>query len=349
MPMNPRCSADPFLQRALEVWDQVSLSRYPCCEATNELLIEFQSAGARQAIGWLSLICGRVAACNGELTVAETYLIDASGRLHFSGDKYGEGLADSHMAIVVANRGESETAVKLAESAFLLSVEYSSLDLAILHNIAAMANWFGGKCAQALGHILSEFEIIRKSGRVDRHAAVLANLSAVLLELGDFRLALAASRKALALHQSLGGNPSQSHLSALSNVALSCYLLGRYAEARVHGISLFKLLSSPNSPATSQLYLNLVEAFCSSGEIELAEEALQRARTLSNLSPTNFSPAHLLIGDAAVREAKRDYEGAVTLTRNVLSFVPGVAKQWVARQRPISGAILRQMRSITNC
>jgi DNA-binding CsgD family transcriptional regulator len=316
--MNPRSSPDSAVQRALAIWDEVSLSPYPSCEEARNLREEFLLENARQATGWLSLTCGRVAICQSDMPSAEHFLIDAMGRLRLAGDKYGEGLVESHMAIVLSSHGESEQATKLAASPFLLPIEYARLDLAILHNLAAMVTWQNDQCNQAIGHILSEFEIIRRIGKPDRHAAVLANLAAVLLDLGEFQLSLSASQKAVLMHQSFGGSPSASHLSALANLVMSSYLLGRQADTKFHANTLFQYTKIPNSPATFQHLVSIIEALCVSGEIVKADEALVRARSLSRSCESAYTRAHLLIGDAAISEAKKDYETAISLSKRVL-------------------------------
>src|SRR5258708_3508362 len=104
-------SNDPDLQRALEVWSHACSSAHQSVAEARRLHTEFVRRGSTRAAAWMALTRGRMAARAGDLDAAEECLTEAFGRFHLINDPYGKGLVDSHIAMLLAIRGEFDRAL----------------------------------------------------------------------------------------------------------------------------------------------------------------------------------------------------------------------------------------------
>lgn len=321
---DPRFSDDASVRRALEIWDQSQIGDDAMFNCAIQLHADLEVTGAHRAVGWAALTCGRLAACRGDLNAAESYLSKAMGYLHFANDKYGEALVDAHIAVTLAQRGESARALKFAMAPLHADIAFGDFDRSILYNIAAMCSWRVGECHQAIGHLLSEFELITKLRRKERHAFILGNLGAVLLEIGEFELALAASKQGWELQIQINPNQKNSQFSSLANIVLANHLLGRKADAREAAYQLMERLDLSSQTSRWMSYLCAVDAFSASGEVAVAQSALDRAKTLSAPYRTPGINAQLSLGEAAIFEARKDYKTAARLAKQVLDLAPNL-------------------------
>ena len=111
-------------------------------------------------------------------------------------DRYGEALASTLLAVGRGDRGHLDRALELALKPFSLGLKFDNRDLILLHNIAASVHWKREELHDALVHLVKEHDIASRTGIPDRTSSVSSNMGAILLSLGEFELALAASSQA---------------------------------------------------------------------------------------------------------------------------------------------------------
>src|ERR1044071_7777373 len=97
--IDPRNSQDPLVRKALSLWDRVKDSRDEALIDATEFSKTLRLSAHHQAYGWAIATCGRIAAYQEKIDLAESLLIEAVGRFTFVSDSYGKALATSHLAI----------------------------------------------------------------------------------------------------------------------------------------------------------------------------------------------------------------------------------------------------------
>jgi DNA-binding CsgD family transcriptional regulator/tetratricopeptide (TPR) repeat protein len=314
---DPRSSNDPNLKAALKAWDETSRFRDKSFDDAMRIRTALYNTASHRAYGWAAMTCGRIAAYREELDLAEVLLTEAIGRFALVGDKYGEGLALSHLAIPQVYRQNLNQALELAVKPLSSSVTFQDRDADLLHNVAAQCYWARDEFHPALLHLMKVYDLVKNTNAYDRRSVVLGNIGAVLLELGENELGLSASTEAwrLALEHCI--DKSEIRLSALANMVRANCELEDYGTALCHAEILLEHLALTTAPL-SFMFGFLCEAFALNGYIEKAQYCLDRSRSLGQKNLTPGSSAMLEVARGTLLEAKQSYKAAIGVAKKII-------------------------------
>ena len=316
---DPRSSDDPDLVIALNAWDHASPFRDDVFNNAMRIRTALRDTNAHQAYGWAALTCGRIAAHRQQFELAEVLLTEALGRFHFMNDRYGEALAVAHLAIPHIFRRNLERALELALKAIASDVKFSSEDRFLLHNIATQCYWANEESHPAIIHSMKAYELVKSSDDFYRKSIVLGNIGVVLEAIGEWDLALSASTEAWRLQIDHCIDERELQLPVLSNIILMHCQVENYAAALVYAESLLGYLTSRTVPASWAFYENVADAYAFNGQVEKAQYCMDQARNLKQNSVlTPFSIASSQISQAILSEARKDYNFAIAIAKEVL-------------------------------
>lgn len=316
--INPRSSNDPEIKAALEAWDKASRSHEQAFSDAMQIRTALHNAASHQAYGWAAMTCGRIAAYREQLDLAEVLLTEALGRFIFVGDKYGEGIAMSHLAIPEVFHRNLDHALELALKPLSSGVAYSDYDADLLYNIAAQCYWARDEYHPAILYLTKAYDLVRNTTSYHRRSVIIGNIGAVLVELGENDLGLAASTEAWRLQLDHCQDRTELRLTPLANMVRANCELNDYVAALRHAELLFKYLVSTTIPSSWFMFEYLCEAFSLNGHIEKAEYCLHQSRILTQDNPAPDSSAMMQIGQATLLEARKDYNTAIALAKKVL-------------------------------
>ena len=324
---DPRTSVDPDLRAALHAWDSASSAWDESFDDSMRIHAALRSSKSHQAFGWAALTGGRIAAYRGDVDLAEVLLAEALGRLYVAGDAYGEQLAVSHLAIPNVQRRNLDRALELALRPLSSNIPFTDYDRSLLHNDAAMCYWAREETHDAISHLVKEFNLVKGLGNLERSAAVLGNIGAVLDVLGEWELSLTVSKKAWQLQLAASTDGTKLQLSQLSTIMYMHCNLGHYKEALVRAEELLDYLSNRDNEVRWMTYLNLVYAFSLNGLADRASACLERARASTAETQDDYLDARLGLGEAMVMFARRNFEQAIGMAMRVLEIPVGLAKR----------------------
>ena len=160
---DPRSSNDPNLKAALKAWDEASRFRDKAFDDAMRIRTALYNTASHRAYGWAAMTCGRIVAYREQLDLAEVLLTEALGRFFFVGDKYGEGVAVSHLAIPEVFRRNLDHALELALKPLSSGVAFSDRDADLLHNIAAQCYWAREECHPAILHLMKAYDLVKNT------------------------------------------------------------------------------------------------------------------------------------------------------------------------------------------
>lgn len=316
--INPRSANDPDLKAALRAWDDASRFRDKAFDDAMQIRTALHNTASHRAYGWAAMTCGRIAAYREQLDLAEVLLTEALGRFSFVGDKYGEGVAVSHLAIPEVSRRNLDHALELALKPLSSGVAFADRDADLLHNIAAQCYWARDESHPAILHLMKAYDLVKSTDAYDRRSVVIGNIGAVLQELGENDLALSASTEAWRLQLDHCTDPREIQLTHLSNMVRANCELEDYGTALNHAELLLEYLTSTTAQQNWILFENLCEAFALNAHVAKAQYCLDRSRALNHANSTSHSTAIMQVGEAVLLEAKKDYHAAITLAKKTL-------------------------------
>ncbi len=316
---DPRSSNDPDLKAALKAWDHASPFRDAVFDDAMRIRTALRDTTSHHAYGWAALTCGRIAAHRQQIDLAEILLTEALGRFYFVNDKYGEALAVSHLALPHIFRRNLDHALELALKPLSSNISFSDEDKFLLHSVTTQCYWAREESHSAIMHLMKAYDLVKNTDDFNRNSAVLGNIGAVLVTLGEWDLALFASTEAWRLQFDHGRDRRELQLAHLSNIVLVNCRLENYAAAIRHAEILLGYLTTRTDPASWSLYENVADAFAFCGQVEKAQYCLDRARILKqNNILTPFSKAASQVSEAILLEAKQDYHAATALAKEIL-------------------------------
>ncbi len=315
---NPRLSNDPDLRAALKAWDEASRFRDSAFGTAMRMRKTLYNLASHRAYGWAAMTCGRIAAYREQLDLSEVLLTEAFGRFFYVRDKYGEGIAVSHLAIPEIFRRNLDHALELALKPLSSGIAFSDHDADLLHNIAAQCYWAREECPPAILHLVKAYDLVKNSDAYDRRAVAIGNIGVILQELGEWDLALSASTEAWRLQLDHRSKGEEIKLSHLSNIVRANCELGNNEAALSNAELLLDYLQSATAQPSWTVFETLCEAFARNGLVEKAEYCFDKSRALSQVNLTPDSRASLQVGEATLMESRRDYDGAIALAKHVL-------------------------------
>lgn len=315
---NPRSSNDPDLKAALKAWDHAGPYRDTVFDGAMRIRTALRDTTSHQAYGWAALTCGRIAAHRQHVDLAEVLLTEALGRFYFVGDKYGEALAVSHLALPHIFRRNLDRALELALRPLSSDISFSDEDKFLLHSVATQCYWAREESHPAIMHLIKAYDLVKNTDDFNRKSAVLGNMGAILETLGELDLALSASTEAWQLQWDHCSDRRELQFSHLANLVHVNCLLENYGAAIRYSELLFEFLKPGAYPATWGMFENMADAFSFGGQIETAQYCLDRARVLQQNTLTPYSIATTRVSEAILLESKKDYHGAIALAKEVL-------------------------------
>lgn len=316
--IDPRSSNDPDLKATLRAWDEASRFRDKAFDDAMRIRTALYNTASHRAYGWAAMTCGRIAAYREHLDLAEVLLTEALGRFFFVGDKYGEGVAVSHLAIPEVFRRNLDHALELALKPLSSGVAFSDRDADLLHNVAAQCHWAREECHPAILHLIKAYDLVKNTSAYDRRSVVIGNIGVILQELGESDLALSASTEAWRLQLDHCTEQGEIQLTHLANIVRANCELVDYGTALSNAKLLYEYLTSTTARPSWIMFENLCEAFALNGQVAKAQYCLDQSRLLNQTNPTPDSSAMIQIGEAMIMEAKRDYDAVIALAKKIL-------------------------------
>ena len=310
---------DANLRAALDAWENANPSRDKEYNDAMRIRAALRETTCHEAFAWAALTCGRIAATRQQVDAAEVFLAEALGRFCLIGDKYGENLAISHLALTNIHRRNLDRALEFALRPLSCGVTYAYADEFLLHNNAANCYWAREEPHPTILHLVSAYNLVKDTSDFLRRSVVVGNIGATLEQLGEWELALSASSEAWQLQLDYCSNPRDFQLSLLGNIVYANCRLNRYETALHHADLLFEYLKPVETPSSSFLYDNLVEAFAINQKVEKAQLCLERSRALKQGTRTSYSIATSKLGEALVLEARSKHHSAIALAKELLS------------------------------
>jgi DNA-binding CsgD family transcriptional regulator len=292
-----------------------------------QLHSDLTQKGSQHSAAWAALTCGRKFLKGGDHERARRYLLEAHGLFHFVGDAEGTGLADAHIAALLAVQGEAKRSIRFLPIASIGI--YSNNDAAVIHDIAAMCHWQRDEPHQAISHLVREFELAQSPESEHRKWTVLANIGLMLLELNELALARLASERAWEL-QSARLARSDLDPSVLANLLLANLYSENLPAAQQTATLLRDLLDSNENLRGLMLRVNLVDFYGTVGDHDAALVTYDKAKTGAARSGSLHSEISLKCAAASVQEAAKDYQGALKtasdLVHNPSPFITNVGR-----------------------
>ena len=316
--INPRSSNDPQVKAALSVWDNASTSWDKTFSESMRMRTELRDTCSHRALGWASLTSGRIAAYRGEVDLAEVLLAEALGRFYLVGDKYGEAMAISHLAVTQVIRRNLDRALEFVLRPLATEIDFCYADKFLLHNNAASCYWTREEPHPTILHLVMAHDLVKNRSDLLRRVVVLGNIGVTLEHLGEWELSLAASTEAWQLQLDCCKDPSGLQLGILSNIINENCRLNRYQVALDHAEDLFKRLNLKCSPSSWGLFDNLVEAFAVNHQVKKARLCQARSHALKREVNTPYLQATVKLGDALIFEAEMDHRSAIGIAQQVV-------------------------------
>ena len=316
--INPRFSTDPQVKAALSVWDNASTPWDKTFSESMSMRTALRDTCSHHALGWAALTSGRITVYRGDVDLAEVLLTEALGRFCLVGDKYGEGMAISHLARTQVIRRSLDRALEFVLKPLATDIEFSYSDRFLLHNNAANCYWAREEPHPTILHLVMAHDLVKNTPDLLRRSVVLANIGATLQHLGEWELVLAASTEAWQLQLDCCKDPDSMQLAILSNVVYANCRLKRYQVALNHAEDLFKRLDLTSTPSAWGLFQNLIEAFAMNHQVEKARLCHDRSRAIAHGILAPHVQTGTRLGEALVFEAEMDHRSAIGVAQQVV-------------------------------
>ena len=317
---DPRIAKDPNLRAALKAWDNASPFRDNVYDDAMLIRTALRDTDSHRAYAWAALTCGRIAAHRQQVELAEILLTESLGRFYLVNDKYGEAMTISQLALPHISRRNLDRALELALKPLSSEICFSKEDKVLLHNTAMQCYWAQEEPHPAILHAMKAYELVRGTNDSRRQYTILGNIGVVLEVLGEWDLALTASIEAWRLALASAADEKELPLPILSNIVLIQTHTEKHAAALKNAELLLGYLQSATVPASLSPYLNIADAFAFNGQVERAEQCLDRADSLKErIVATPHTDATCRVSRAILFEAKKDFRSAIALALEVLA------------------------------
>ena len=330
--LDSRIAQDGFVEHSWKIWDEADLSRDEAYMRADAICAKLRNTSHHQAFGWAALTCGRIDAYRRNLGSADAFLCEAFGRFEFCGDVYGSVVAEAHLALTEVERKHLEHALELSLKPWSASVKFVAGDANLLHNISSCVYWAMEEHHAALLHLRKAYDLVRGEDFIYRRCVTTANIGVVLMNMGEFELALPMFREAWKIRQSL----SESGISKLSYLAnlISCLLdMDRAEESLQYAHLLKEVVEEKPVLCLATALHTLCESYCMNGNITLAQWCLEKQLETALPESNGHSEAYSKLNYALVLEAQNNDNEPMSVGKELLSTdsTPLFAKRTAAR------------------
>ncbi|HSC22844.1 MAG TPA: tetratricopeptide repeat-containing diguanylate cyclase [Casimicrobiaceae bacterium] len=264
---------------------------------------------------------------------ARPYLVKAKRAFAAAGQRRGELLADIGEArLAIVERAPETARRKLlalyAEAQQALPPE----DRFWLLNAIGAAHYFTDRLDEAIRYLYEALECLTGAAQSPQHPAVMSNLAAALVTVGDYAPARELAEGALAELARLD-NP-QLVLFARSNLAEALTGLGEHDRALALCDAMLADVDKAGIRATQNHYVAIAaEIYARYGRLVDAMRCAVHAQAIETEFPSGFNPVHAQWARAVVADAQGDADAIARLdaaARSAAShrYLPGECKAW---------------------
>ena len=326
--------AEPVSQRdAVALWERHFRDPEAAAARAAALLAD-PAMHAPAARGWCELIVAfQHLFFTGHPLAARDYLGEARQRFHALGERRGELLAEIGVARLAVIEGAPLAARErllalYPEAQQVLPAE----DRFWLLNAIGAAHYFTDQLDGAIRYLFEALESLRGVERSPQHPAIMSNLSAALVTVGDYTPACELASAALA---ELGRfNNPQLELFARSNLAEALSGMGEHARAlQVIDRMLAEAADTPRRAAQNHYLAVAAEIYARHGRVDDAARCARVARGIQSDFPGGFNDVHALWAEAVVADLRQDADAmrrlqAAAEAAATHRYLPGECKAW---------------------
>jgi diguanylate cyclase (GGDEF)-like protein len=233
---------------------------------------------------------------------ARPLLDDARASFTRVGDRRGELLVDVGFARLAVTEGAPVAARERlqaleAEMRDALTAE----DLFWYFDVVAAAHFFTDAFDEAIRYLYEALDVLRGVDAPAKLSAIMSNLAAALVAVGDHAPAAELASAALA---DLGDGHPQLVLFALANLAEALAGLDEYARAaEVVDSMLAEARHASRESEQNHWFAIAAEVYAHEGRIDDAVRAARAARDVRDAFPAGYNDVHALWSDAVVAGA----------------------------------------------
>jgi diguanylate cyclase (GGDEF)-like protein len=323
----------PAVRDAVDLWERHFRDPAATAAQAQALLAQDASQPAAVRAWWALTVAFHHLFFTGTPAHARPFLSDAQRAFSEAGDRRGEllaGIGGARLAIV------ERAAASAREQLLALYPEARQAlppqDRFWLLNAIGAAYYFTDRLDEAIRYLYEALESLRTVERSPQHPAVMSNLAAALVTVGDYAPAREVAEGALA-ELAHFDNP-QLVLFARSNLAEALTGLDEHrraldlVDAMLDDAAAGKLRTSQNH------YLSIAaELYARHGRIDDAARCADLARAILADFPVGFNEAHARWADAVVADARGDVDAVsrLSLAAEVAAsrgYLPGECKAW---------------------
>ncbi|HXR56486.1 MAG TPA: tetratricopeptide repeat-containing diguanylate cyclase [Casimicrobiaceae bacterium] len=323
----------PPARDAVDLWERHF--RDPAATAAQAQALLAQDASQSAVVrGWWALtVAFHHLFFTGTPAHARSFLSDAQRAFAEAGDRRGEllaGIGNARLAIV------ERAAASAREQLLALYPEARQAlppqDRFWLLNALGAAYYFTDRLDEAIRYLYEALESLRSVERSPQHPAVMSNLAAALVTVGDYAPAREVAEGALAELEHFD-NP-QLVLFARSNLAEALTGLDDHRRALDLVDAMLDDAAAKNLRTSQNHYLSIAaELYARHGRIDDAVRCADLARAILADFPVGFNEAHARWADAVVADARRDDDAVSRLSiaaevAAARGYLPGECKAW---------------------
>src|SRR5689334_14547440 len=302
----------PTLLEAVRVWERHFREPDAAFARAKALVADATQSPATRA--WHALtIAFHFLFFTAEPLEARPYLAQAKRALADANERRGELLADIGLArLAIVQRAPDAARESLlalyAEAKQVLPSE----DRFWLLNAIGAAHYFTDRLDDAIRYLYEALESLGNATRSPQHPAVMSNLAAALVTVGDYAPSRELAETALA--ELVRFDNPQLVLFARSNLAEALSGLGESDRALEVCDAMLGDVDRAHVRATQNHYVAIAaEIYARYGRLDDAERCAARAQAILAEFPGGFNPVHAQWARAAVADARGDDDAIAQL------------------------------------
>ena len=320
---------DSYLVTAKGAWRAVADGASRSSEMAGGVYARVCTNRRHPAFAWAALTLGRLAGIAHRTEEAETYLTEAVGSFTYRRDLYGKAVAEAHLAIPAINRMDLDSALAFCQAAWGLGLLFDDQDADFLHAISANVYWNRDELHPTLMHLAQSLEIADRASNAERRVVLMTNISSVLVELGQNRLAASISDESVRLAD-LSVARSPHHIRSVVNNVFTHMFAGDSKVADQSARRVQEMLGSGDSTDWQGRRI-LCHYYARRSDPSEALRQLQLQREASDVSVNALCRAPLTLSEAEVWEVQGDYHQAIDVAKKVIDLPVSVVSRGAYR------------------
>lgn len=320
---------DTNLATAKRAWQHVADGAGGSGKVASKIYADLCASRRDPAFGWAALTLGRLAGIAHRTQEAEIYLTEGVGTFTYRRNAYGKAIAEAHLAIPAIGRMDLDSALAFAQAAWASGLIFEDHDADFLHAISANVYWNRDEMHPTLMHLAQSLEIADRASNAERRLVLMTNISSVLIELGQYRLAASVSDESVRLAEVLSV-PTPHHIRTIINQVLAHDFAGNAKGAEQSARRALEMLAR-GALTDWQGRRILCRYYALHADPPEAERQLKFQRDASDLAHNPSCKAPLMLSEAEVLEAQGDYHGAIAIAKKVLESPVSVVSRGAYR------------------